>query len=94
VVIEPAEAAVVRGVYRLFVEEQLSCRHITKRLNATHTRTPTGKSPVWQSAMVRNLRTNRVYTGQARDHYRPLVIPPVSPDGGPPTAIPQDRAPL
>jgi Recombinase/Recombinase zinc beta ribbon domain len=56
------------------VEEQLSCRHITKRLNATHTRTPTGKSSVWQTATVRNLLTNRVYAGQARDNSRPLVI--------------------
>jgi site-specific DNA recombinase len=75
VVIEPVEAAVVRGVYRLLVEEQLSCRHITKRLNAVNTRTPTGKSPVWQTATVRNMLTNRVYAGQARDNYRQLVIP-------------------
>ena len=45
-VIEPSEAAVVRDVYRMLVEEQLSCRHITKRLNASHTRTPTGKNHV------------------------------------------------
>jgi site-specific DNA recombinase len=75
VVIEPAEAAVVRGVYRLLVEEQLSCRQITKRLNATNTRTPTGKSPVWQTATVRNMLTNRVYAGQARYNYRQVVIP-------------------
>jgi site-specific DNA recombinase len=75
VVIEPAEAAVVRGVYRLLVEEQLSCRQITKRLNATNTCTPTGKSPVWQTATVRNMLTNRVYAGQARYNYRQLVIP-------------------
>jgi len=75
VVIEPAEAAVVRGVYRIFVEEQLSCRHITKRLNTTNTRTPTAKNPVWQTATVRNILTNRVYAGQARDNYRQLVTP-------------------
>ena len=57
------------------MEEQLSCRHITKRLNATNTRTPTGKSPVWQTATVRNMLTNRVYAGQARYNYRQLVIP-------------------
>jgi site-specific DNA recombinase len=74
-VIDPAEAAVVRDVYRLFVEAHLSCRHITKRLHATNTRTPTGKSPRWQTATVRNLLTNRVYAGQARDHYRQRVIP-------------------
>jgi site-specific DNA recombinase len=57
------------------VEEQLSCRHITKWLNATNTRTPTGKSPVWQTATVRNMLTNRVYAGQARYNYRQVVIP-------------------
>jgi hypothetical protein len=57
------------------VEEQLSCRHITKQLNATNTRTPTGKNHLWQTATVRNRLTNRVYAGQARDHYRQLVIP-------------------
>ena len=48
VMIEPAEADVVRAIYRALVEEQLSCRQITKRLNASHTATPTGKNHVWQ----------------------------------------------
>jgi site-specific DNA recombinase len=76
VVIEPSEAAVVWDVYRVLVEEQLSCRQITKRLNAANTRTPTGKNHVWQTATVRNMLTNRVYAGQARYNYRQLVIPP------------------
>jgi site-specific DNA recombinase len=75
VVIEPSEAAVVREIYRVLVEEQLSCRQITKRLNAAKTRTPTGQNTVWQSATVRNILTNRVYAGQARYNYRQPVIP-------------------
>src|SRR5262249_20618972 len=43
VMIEPAEAEVVRAIYRALVEEQLSCRQITKQLNASQTATPTGK---------------------------------------------------
>jgi site-specific DNA recombinase len=75
VLIEPLEAEVVRAIYRTLVEEQLSCRQITKRLNAAKTPTPTGKNAVWQSAPVRNILTNRLYAGQARYHYRRPVIP-------------------
>jgi site-specific DNA recombinase len=73
--IEPAEAAVVRQIYRTLVEEQLSCRQITKRLNESKTPTPTGKNPVWQPAPVRNILTHRAYAGQARFNYRQQVIP-------------------
>ena len=75
VMIDPVEAAVVRDIYRALVEEQLSCRQITKRLNASQTLTPTGKNHVWQPATVRNILTNRVYAGQARYNYRQPVIP-------------------
>jgi site-specific DNA recombinase len=75
VMIEPVEAAVVRGIFRTLVEEQLSCRQITKRLNAVQTRTPTGKHRVWHPATVRNILTNRVYAGQARYNHRQPVIP-------------------
>jgi site-specific DNA recombinase len=46
VLIEPVEAEVVRAICRTLVEEQLSCRQITKRLNAANTPTPTGKNSV------------------------------------------------
>jgi site-specific DNA recombinase len=75
VMIEPAEADVVRAIYRALVEEQVSCRQITKRLNASHTATPTGKNHVWQVATVRNILTNRVSAGQARYNYRQAVVP-------------------
>jgi len=38
--IDLEEAEVVRAMYRALVEEQLSCRQITKRLNASQTPTP------------------------------------------------------
>jgi site-specific DNA recombinase len=75
VTIDPAEAAVVQAIYRTLVEEQLSCRQMTKRLNASHTRTPTGKNTVWQPGTVRAILTNHVYAGQARYNYRQAVIP-------------------
>ena len=58
------------------MEEQLSCRQSTQRLNASHTATPTGKNPVWHVATVRHILTKRVYAGQARYHYRRPVVPP------------------
>ena len=57
------------------MEEQLSCRQLTKRLNEARTPTPSGKNQVWQPGTVRNILTNRVYTGQARYNYRQPVLP-------------------
>ena len=59
----------------MLVEEQRSCRHITQRLNASKTRTPTGPNPGWQSATRSNIRLTRVYAGPARSHYRQAVTP-------------------
>lgn len=75
VMIDLEQAAVVRGIYRALIEEQLSCRQITKRLNQSKTPTPSGKNQVWQPATVRNILTNRVYAGQARYNYRQPVLP-------------------
>jgi site-specific DNA recombinase len=75
VVVEPREAEVVRSIYRLLVEEHLSCRQITKRLNEAHIPTPSGQNQVWQPATVRNILTNRVYAGHARYNYRQLALP-------------------
>jgi site-specific DNA recombinase len=73
--IESTEADVVRRVYRALVEEHLSCRQITKRLNEARTATPSDKSQVWHPATVRNILTNRVYTGQARYNCRQPAVP-------------------
>jgi site-specific DNA recombinase len=75
VMIDPAAAEIVRGIYRAAVEEQLSCRQITKRLNQSKTPTPSGKNQVWHANVVRNILTNRVYTGVARYNYRQPVLP-------------------
>ena len=73
--IEPTQAEVVRSIYRALVEEQLSCRQITKRLNETKTPTPSGKNQVWQPATVRNILTNQTYAGTARYNHRQPVLP-------------------
>jgi site-specific DNA recombinase len=73
--IDPAEAEVVRAIYRALVEEQLSSRQITKRLNEAKTPTPSGKNQVWHPNVIRNILTNRVYAGTARFNYRQPVVP-------------------
>src|SRR5262249_39256761 len=75
VVVEPREAEVVRSLYRLLIEEHLSCRRITKHLNEAHIPTPSGQNHVWQPATVRHILTNRVYAGHARYNYRQLALP-------------------
>ena len=94
VMIEPVEAAVVRDIYRALVEEQLSCRQITKRLNAAKTPTPTGKNArlatrdgPQHSDQSRLCRSGTLQLSAASD-------PAVSQDGGTPTALSQDRAKL
>ena len=75
VTIDPAEAEVVRQIYLALVEEHLSCRQITKRLNETQIPTPSGKNQVWHAATVRGILTNRTYAGTARYNHRQPVLP-------------------
>jgi site-specific DNA recombinase len=75
VVIESAEAEVVRRIFLLLVEDQLSVRQITKRLNESKTPTPSGRNQVWQPSTVGNLVKNPVYMGKARFNYRQPVEP-------------------
>jgi site-specific DNA recombinase len=88
VVIAPGEADVVRRIYRMLVEEHLSCRHITQRLNEAHTPTPSGLKQVWHPATVRRLLTNRAYAGRARDTYRQPVVPSTRPQEARPLPMP------
>jgi site-specific DNA recombinase len=75
VTIDPTEAEVVRQLFRGLVEEHLSCRQLTKRLNAARIPPLLGKQPIWHAASVRNILINRVYAGQARYNYRQPVLP-------------------
>ena len=75
VLIEPSQAEVVQRMFRWLVEEHLSCRQITKRLNTLRIPTPSGHNTVWQPATVGTILTHRVYMGQARYHYRQSAVP-------------------
>src|SRR4029453_14206300 len=75
VVVAPREAEVVRHIYRLLVENHLSCRQINKGLNGGHIPTPSGQDQGWQPATGRNILTNRAYAGHARYNYRQPALP-------------------
>jgi site-specific DNA recombinase len=62
--IHPAQAEVVRGMFRWLIQEQLTTRQIVKRLNALRVPTRTGQNPVWHAASVRCMLNNPIYTGQ------------------------------
>ena len=94
VVIDLEEAEVVRRIYRLVVEEQLSCRQMTKRLNEAQLPTPSGHNQVWQPATVRNILTNQVYAGQARYNYRQPGVPKYRKKAEAAAALSHDRASL
>jgi site-specific DNA recombinase len=61
-VINDAEAEVVRQLFHWLVDEQLSTYHLTKRLNEMGIRTRQGKSR-WAGGYVTNLLRTPVYTG-------------------------------
>jgi site-specific DNA recombinase len=75
VMLDADEAEVVQRMFQLLVEEQLSCRQITKRLIASNTPTPRGGHQFWNASTVRNILTNPAYMGRARYNYRQGVEP-------------------
>src|SRR5215216_4219997 len=88
-VIDEAEAAIVRMLYRWLVDEQLTVRQILKRLQAGPWRPRSGK-PYWSASVVHHILSDPVYTGTAyvnRYDYVPAVKPrrPESPRSGSPT---------
>ena len=62
--IEPREAQVVGQMFSWLVDEQLTTRQITKRLNTQGIATKTGVNQVWQPATVQGILTNPLYTGR------------------------------
>ena len=58
--IEPTQAEVIYQMYRLLIDEQLSCRQIAKHLNERHIPTPSGQNVVWLPGVVRRILSNRI----------------------------------
>lgn len=59
--INAEEAAVVKEIYRLYLEEGLGCRRISRQLNETGARTKLGYD--WAPYMVRRILSNSIYCG-------------------------------
>ncbi len=81
VTFEP-EAQVVRRVFDDYVAAGLSMRQITRRLNADHVASPTGR-PVWGVSTVGRLLRNQAYVGRA--YYNRTELVPARTAGRRPT---------
>jgi site-specific DNA recombinase len=76
-IIDEAEADLVRSIYAWSVEERLTIRQILKRLNAGPWRPRSGRR-TWSGSVVHHILSDPVYTGTAyanRYHF----VPPKSP---------------
>ena len=76
-VIDAAEAELVRTLYDWLVDEHLTIRQILKRLNAGPWRPRSGK-PCWSTSVVHHILSDPVYTGTAyanRYDYVPAARP-------------------
>ncbi len=84
-VVDEAEAEVVRLVYGWLVKEQMTVRQLLKRLNFGDYYPRSGRRP-WSNSVVHQILSDPVYTGIAyANRYRP--VPPKKPRGrGPRTA--------
>lgn len=61
-VIDETEANVVREIFRLVADHQLSINRIQQELKSKVILSPTGK-PLWPSSSIHNLLKNKTYTG-------------------------------
>ena len=59
----PEEAAVVRQVYRWYLEEDLGQRAIAKRLNAVGIKTQRGRIGAWDARTIGNMLRREAYCG-------------------------------
>ena len=73
--IHPAQAEVVRDMFRWLIQEQSTTRQIGKRLNALKIPTRTGQNAVWHVASVRCMLSNPIYTGQGHDNRTKSGVP-------------------
>jgi site-specific DNA recombinase len=80
-VIDEAEAEVVRLLYGWLIDEQLTIRQILKRLHAGPWRPRNGK-PCWSTALVHHILSDPVYTGVAYAN-RYAYVPAKRPRGRP-----------
>jgi site-specific DNA recombinase len=73
-VVDEAEAAVVRMLYRWLIDERMTVRQILKRLAAGPWRPRSGKR-LWSSAVVHRVLSDPVYTGTGYANRHVFVAP-------------------
>jgi site-specific DNA recombinase len=73
-VVEPAEAEVVRMLYRWLIDERMSVRQILKRLAQGPWRPRNGKR-LWSSCVVHRILSDPAYTGTAYANRHTYVVP-------------------
>jgi site-specific DNA recombinase len=72
-IIEETEAEIIRQMFHWLVEERLSARQITKRLNELQI--PPQRSARWHPSSVYGMLTNETYAGTAYVHRRQSAEP-------------------
>lgn len=73
-VVEPAEAEVVRMLYRWLIDERMTVRQILKRLARGPWRPRNGKR-LWSSCVVHRILSDPAYTGTAYANRHTYVVP-------------------
>ena len=91
-VIDEAEAGVVRMLYRWLVDEQMTVRQILKRLAAGPWRPRCGKR-LWSNAVVHRILSDPVYTGTAYHNRYSFYVPRRPRTHGPRSGEPTCRRP-
>lgn len=61
--LDPAKAAIVREIFRWYVNEQCSMLVMAQRLQRIEATSPTGKNR-WNTSTLRSILTNRIYMGE------------------------------
>src|SRR5262249_34259799 len=91
-VIDEAEAGVVRMLYRWLVDEQMTARQILKRLAEGPWRPRCGKR-LWSNAVVHRILSDPLYTGTAYANRHVFVVPRKPRSTGPRAGTPTCRRP-
>ena len=73
-VIDEAQARIIRDIYPWLLEEKLSCRAITRRLTEKGIPTPQGNK-IWQPSVVNNMLRHELYCGVMYFNRREPVLP-------------------
>ncbi len=89
-VVDDAEAEVVRMLYRWLIDERTTVRQILKRLAEGPWRPRNGKR-LWSNSVAHRILSDPLYTGTAYANRNELVVPRKPRSTGPRTGLPSCR---